>query len=109
MSKTVEDLRVWRKGTVEAWKEESVLSKENLDGLVWFYLHSYADYAELGVELRGYSVRESAEGTLLVLKVSQEGIPRVAFVSSLDTMCCIRKLQRLLRDGELRLFDDKYA
>lgn len=106
---TAEQLDEWRASVLEGFTDERIVSVEWVDAHIWFFAHSYADLGQSGLELRGFTFREKDGDWLLVLKLLQEGIPQVAFVSSANPTRCIQKTRKLLRNGGLTLYEDKYA
>lgn len=98
-----------RQLALEQWTDNRSISADMADILLWFHLHLYADLSTWQCTYRGHSFASRDDEVLLVLKVTQKGIPRVVFVSHIDTIRCVSKLRRLLRDGGVKFYDDKYA
>lgn len=98
----------YRDSLLEQWVDERVLAKRWLGIHIWFHLHSYADFANCGLTLQGYSVRESEDDVLLILKVREGDTPYVVFLGSSDTTHCMLKLKRQMRNGGLKLVPDRY-
>lgn len=106
---TVGDLDTWRAAAVGQWTDSRIVDSTWIDAVLWFFLHSYADLAQIGAEVRGFSFRLDKEECLLVLKILREGIPEVVFLSSVTPTRCMQKLRRRLREGDVKFFVDKYA
>lgn len=97
-----------RASTLQQWKDERILTLDELDSLVWFFKHSWGDITKLGLEMDGFSFRQGPLEWLLVVKLWCETTPQVGFVSSKNPIRCMRKLRELLRANDLHLYDDKY-
>lgn len=91
---------------------DSLRVKTHTDGMrlfSWFLLLLPEWLIRTGSELRGYSIRQSKTEWLLVVRVSNEGIPQVAFTSGANPMDCIRLFRsRLERMGAI-WYPDKYG
>lgn len=109
MTAQVEHLSEWRTNVLEGWTDERIVSKRDLDALLWFYQHMYADLANFELTLRGWSYRESEYSSLLVLKVTQGDIPYVVFSGSRDAISCVRKLKLSFQEETFQLVRDKFA
>jgi len=109
MADTTEDLDAWRAAAIEQWSDGRIVDAAWLDVAIWFFQHSYADFVNLDCELIGFSLRQKHRDWLLVVKVLQGGTQRVGFVSSINPIRCMRKLRDMMRAGELRLMDDRFA
>ena len=108
MADQTEVLDTWRQEAFAEWTDERIVSKDWLDICVWFHLHTYADLVNFGLELDGYSFRKEPDGWLLVLKVTQGDTPYVVFLSSRDTIGCMRKARSYLRNGGFKLYPDRF-
>lgn len=102
------DLDDWRAGVLECFTDHRIVSAEWVDAHLWFHLHSYADLAKSGLELRGWTFREKHGDWLLVLKLLSGGTPQVAFVTSANPTRCMLKARKLLRNGGLVVYEDKF-
>jgi len=89
--------------------DKRLIDEETLDALIWFHLHSHGDFAQFGAQATGHTFRQSDFDCVLVVKLLRDGTPQVAFVTSRDTISCMRKLRDLLRKGSLRTYPDKFA
>lgn len=106
---TREQLDAWRKEVLAGWEDSRIVDAEWLDVQIWFWMHSYSDLANLGLELVGVNLRQKHDDWLMVLKLRSEGTQQVAFVSSSTPTRCMRKARKLMRNGGLLLYEDKYA
>lgn len=109
MPDVLEQLHEMRSKSLEQWTDGRVVERWWIDIHLWFFMHLYADLANLELELRGWSVRESEHDTLMVLRVSQAGTPYVVFITSRDATHCMGKLKKFMRAGELKLVPDRFA
>jgi hypothetical protein len=109
MANQVPVLEEFRKELLQCWTDSRSITKEMVDVWVWWHQHAWADFNESGFSLSGYSFREKHGDWLLVLKVIQDDIPQVGFVTSSDPTHCMSKLRKLLRNGGLTLYPDRYA
>lgn len=110
MAKDVaKDLDKWRADSLEGFVDTRIVDAEWVDAHIWFFLHSYADFAKFGLELIGWTCREKHGDWLLVLKLVEEGTQRVAFVTSVTPTRCMLKARKLLRNSGLLVYDDKFA
>lgn len=62
-----------------------------------------------GLELTGMNFRQSEDEVLLVLKVVEDDLPYVVFLSGLSPRGCVVRLLLKLDRGTLRKYPDKYA
>lgn len=107
-AENVRNLDNWREASLEQWTDTRIVDQAWVDTQLWFFLHSYADFAESGLELVGFSFREKHGDWDLILKLDQGDIPLVAFVTSKNPTRCMSKLRKLLRNGGLALYQDKF-
>lgn len=108
MVDVAKQLDEWRQNVLRDWTDHRLVSDLWIDTHIWFFNHIYADCANCGVTLDGWSVREQDRGTLLVLKVTKDDTPYVVFVSSTDTTHCMRKVRDQMRNGGLKLVPDRF-
>lgn len=109
MSDNLVVLDKWRATALEQWTDSRILSVDELDAVVWFFQHSYADFGRINAKLDGFSFREKGPQWVLVLKMEQDGIRRVGFVNGSTPIRCIQKLQVLVRSDEWPIYPDRYA
>jgi hypothetical protein len=109
MVNSVEDLDNWRAAALEQWKDARIVDGNVLDAWIWFFMHSWADFAKIDATLIKFSCRDKDDLTLMVVTLRQGDTQRVGFVTSADPTHCIKKLRRLLRKGELELYEDRFA
>lgn len=109
MPNVPKDLDDWRAGVLEDFTDHRLVDRMWVDAHMWWELHSYADFANLGLVLRGWSFRESHGDWCMVVKVNQEDTPYVVFVWSATPTRCVQKLRKLMRNGGVQLVVDKYA
>ena len=107
--KTAEQLDAWRLEALSQWTDERIVDASWVDVHIWFFLHAYADLAEMSLELYGVTFRENYAGWLMVVKVRQGDVPLVAFLSGKTPTGCMRHLRNQLREGNLNLSRDKYG
>jgi hypothetical protein len=105
----VKNLNEWREASLEQWTDERIVDQEWVDAHIWFHLHSYADFAKSGLELIGWSCRQKHGDWLLVLKVLEGGTQQVGFITSATPTRCMLKVRKLLRNGGLSLYADRFA
>lgn len=98
----------WRQSVLTDWTDHRVVSSLWVDVHIWFYMHLYADLANLGLECQGWSVRQGERESLMVIKLTQDDAPYVVFVTSTDPTHCMRKLRDLLRNGGPKLVPDRF-
>lgn len=98
----------FRASWLEGWNPEEGSHKEAADLLLWLHHHLYGEFVKCSGEVIGLNFRQKYGDWLLVVKVAIEDTQQVGFVTSSTTIGCVRKLRRLLRAGELRLFPDKF-
>lgn len=106
---TRKQLEDWRAECTSNWTDTRIVDAEWVDANIWFWMHSYADFAQLGLELTGATFREKHGDWLLVLKLAQGDIRQVAFVTSSTPTRCMSKARKLLRNGGLLVYPDKFA
>lgn len=106
---TYEQLDEWRVEALEDFKDHRIVDTDWLDYWMWFWLHLYADLNQFDATFRGVVFRQEDGWTLMVLKVLQEDIPQVVFVSGSSATSCVRKLKKKLRDETIVFTKDKYA
>lgn len=58
---------------------------------------------------RGYSFRQSQTGWLLVIRITNQDIPQVAFLSGSNPLYCIRLFKDALERGGAIWYRDKFA
>lgn len=109
MADTVAELDAWRAETLEHWTDKRIVDGEQIDAWVWFFLHSYAEWHQIKAEFTGFSLRQKQGDWLMVVRVLQDDIPRVGFVTSSTPTRCMLKLRKMLREGALKLTTDRYA
>lgn len=109
MQDTREDLDTWRAAALEQWTDSRIVDAAWVDTHLWFFQHLYADLAQFSLGLRGYSFREKYGEWLLVLRLLQDSIPQVVFVSSKTPTGCMSKLRRMLRSEGIELREDRYG
>lgn len=75
-----------------------------------YLLHSYGInvFSQNGLGLRGYSFRQRNGNTVMSIKVEEEGVPLVAFVTSHTPTGCIQQLWDLFEADKLKWQRDKY-
>ena len=98
----------WRQRVLKDWKDHRLVSDLWVDTHIWFYMHLYADLAKHELECQGWSIRQGERDTLLVVKLTQESIPYVVFVTSSDPTHCMRKFRTMLRNGGPELVPDRF-
>lgn len=98
-----------RAASIEQWTDARVVGAETVDTWLWFFQHSYANFSQIGAELLGFSCNYKRGDWLLVVRVEQEGVRRVGFITSANPTRCMLRLKRSLEAGELRLVDDRFA
>lgn len=79
---------------------------------LWAVLWEYGLWAymsKLGLELRGYSFTSREDEWLMVLKVTEGDIPKVAFLTALTPAGCMRRAWIRFERGTLELREDKYG
>lgn len=109
MSDQTEVLRAWRAEMLEQWKDNRSITSAEVDVLLRFFYHAYADEVKTGATLRGFSFRLKEDDCLLVVKVTRDGVPEVVFVSSSSPMGCMRKWLRMIDSGDIKYLPDRYA
>ena len=65
--------------------------------------------ADVGLELVRLSFTFKEEETLLVVKVREDGLPYVVFVSRPTPIACVRTFVRKVTNGDLSKYPDRYA
>mgnify|MGYP000146860954 CR=1 FL=1 len=106
---TYEQLDEWRAAALADLVDCRLADRDWVDAWLWFWLHLYADLVEYEAEFAGVSFRQDDHSVLMVVKVLQEGVRQVVFVSSDTATHCVQKLRRRLREGSVRFVRDKYA
>ena len=109
MKDTRGDLDEWRKAALEKWTDHRIVDDDWLDTHIWFFMHAYADWNQIGCEFTGFSLRQRYGEWLLVVKLLKDGVPYIVFVSSSTPTRSMRKLKDLLRNGGVKLNPDKFA
>lgn len=64
--------------------------------------------SQYGLGLCGFQSRQQHGQTLLTVKVSEEGIPLVAFVTAENTTACMSRFLDLLENERINWTRDKY-
>lgn len=105
---TVEQLDEWRQSVLSGWTDHRIVDDLWVDLHIWFFMHLYADLAKAGMVLNGMTFSEKYGSWLLVVKVSQDKVPLVAFVSGKNPTSCMRQCRDLLRNGGVNWTRDKY-
>lgn len=106
---TIEDLDSWRAAALEQWTDARIVNADYLDAVIWFFEHSYADLAKVGAELVGVSFNQKESHWLMVVKLKQDGIRVVGFVSSSTPTRCMWRWRESMRKGSWPTYPDRYA
>lgn len=77
------------------------------DLLTWA-LYGPTVLTQFGYGLSGYVFRQRNGGTLMTVKVSESGIPLVAWISSATPRGCIEQMFSLLFEDRLKWQKDKF-
>lgn len=109
MPDQTKNLDEWREKIIEELDPEGPIPRGEVDALIWFHYHSYADFAKSQLEVRGFSFSERAGDWLLTCRLKEDDTLVVAFVGSVTTTRCIQKLRKLLRGPGLTTYADKFA
>lgn len=73
-----------------------------------FGLYGPSVFSQFGLGLVGFVCRQRPGSVLLTVKVTESGVPLVAFVTSATTMGCIEQMFDLLWAGRLKWQKDKF-
>lgn len=101
--------KAFRQSALLQWKDTRLLSVERLDSLLWFFLHMESQFSRAGIVYRGCAFRVTEDDVLLVVKAVVDGVPKVAFYTSLDTTRSICRFHRAWREDDVNWHKDKYA
>ena len=109
MAQVTQDLDEWRRAALEQWTDARIVSTDWLDAVIWFFEHSYADFSKINAEFTGLSLRWKDDHWLLVIRMQQDGIPSVGFISASTPTRGMWKLRKQLREESWPTYPDRYA
>lgn len=93
---------------MEQWTDKRIIDDKCLENLLLFLLYGQTVFSQNGLRLHGFSSRQKGDQTILTVKVSQDGVPLVAFITGSTTIGCIERLLDLFEDDRLTWRKDKY-
>jgi hypothetical protein len=79
-----------------------------VDDLLTFGLYPQEVFSQFGLGLSGFIIRHTRTNVLMTVKVTEEGVPLVAFVTAATTRGCVEQMFDLLASGRLKWQRDKY-
>lgn len=77
------------------------------DLLLWAF-YGQETLSQFGLGLKGWVFRQRYGSTVMTVKVTEEGVPLVGFVTAATTRGCIEQMFDLLYAGRMTWQKDKY-
>lgn len=76
--------------------------------LVLFLHYGQDVHSQFGLGFHGFVARQKGRSTQMSVKVSDGGVPLVAFSTQATTTSCIQQYLNALEDGRVRWMKDKF-
>jgi len=90
------------------WPPTCELHIESAMDILEFVEYGHFVLSQFGMGLKGHSIRQRNGSYLLTVKVAEEGVPLVGFVTGHTPTGCISKFLDLLEKSEIKWAKDKY-
>lgn len=81
---------------------------EQVQDLLLWGLYGQDVFSQFGMGLSGYVFRQQRSSVVATVKVTEGGVPLVAFVTSAYTVSCVEQMFDLLYAGRLKWQKDRY-
>jgi len=93
---------------LEQWCDQRVIDYSDLEGLLMLHIYGQSVFSQNGLKLTGISFRWKQDSWLLTVKVRENGIPLVGFITAQTTTACVSRLWTLLLGDRLHWAKDKF-
>lgn len=101
------DLDVGNLTSIDAIRADT--HTKGMRAFAWAFLVLPEWLEKNGNQFRGYSFRQSQTEWLLVIRITNQTLPQVAFFSGSNPLYCIRLFKDALERGGAVWYPDKYA
>jgi len=82
--------------------------KALLEALLTLHIYGQEEHSQFGMGLSGWVMRQSRGETLLTVKVTESGVPLVAYITSYSPTGSIEKYLDMLEDSRVKWSKDRY-
>lgn len=93
---------------MEQWTDGRCIEAIDLECLLMFVLYVPKVLSQFGIRYCGHVCKRVHMQTRMTVKVIEDGVPQVVFITAKDTIGCMHRFLDLLEDDRLTWRPDRY-